>query len=286
MNTVQFCTSLEAGFNYSLHPRIWVKSGGKELIFILDTACNYSCIDFRVAKQLDNSLVFENQLGMMGFEGDMVESMDIPFQFFFEGNEYNMNIKAMKSAIFDIMEHNTKLPIHGLLGTDFFAKYNWIIDFAKKSVSSGVLRTFDFEEKTIFNFPIMPGLNAVGVPITGITFKNEENVPIGLLIDTGSDFCSMDKRVIEYYKDDFIHYGESSVMGLSTLYTTNSYQANFDFLGKQYSHSFESIADVSPFEKMNESCELPLYGILGCDFFHKYNWVIDFSCFTMYALHD
>lgn len=47
------------------------------------------------------------------------------------GNSYNVNLSISDNlkAVFDSIERNTGVRVHGLLGTDFLKTYNYVLDF-------------------------------------------------------------------------------------------------------------------------------------------------------------
>lgn len=121
-------------FLESLHltglPIITFHNNGKPVNMVLDTGSNVCIIDQNTLKGLDYEVSESKNPGVIGVAGEHGEGdlVCLPlkykeYEFDFECCVVNMGdtIKAMKREY--------GVTIHGLLGTGFFTKYKYILDF-------------------------------------------------------------------------------------------------------------------------------------------------------------
>lgn len=112
-------------------PIITLYHKNKKLHFILDTGCNNSVIDSTILPELQYS-ESENSMHIFGIEGKTQESSAIILDFTYENTFYTHTFQAINlSPSFKQIKKIHGITVHGLLGTDFFNKYKYIIDFDK-----------------------------------------------------------------------------------------------------------------------------------------------------------
>ena len=96
-------------------PIITFYNNGKKLNFLLDTGANNSIINKSVIKDLDYKECTEN-LDTFGIDGEVKSSMP------------TCTILNMDSAFRQVKE-DSGVQLHGILGSLFFQKYKYVIDF-------------------------------------------------------------------------------------------------------------------------------------------------------------
>ena len=111
----------------------------KHFTFIIDTGSNVSHIDAEVAKLLQNSTklpILDNSV--TGIDGSLQSTGKIRQCFssgiFMFDHEY---LVTDLSSMTKVIEDNSGIHIHGILGTDFLAKYRCHLDFKKSRLHLG-----------------------------------------------------------------------------------------------------------------------------------------------------
>lgn len=111
----------------------------KPFIFIIDTGSNVSHIDAKAAQLLQKSTqVPTKDNSVIGIEGSLKSAGKIRqiFNsgiFTFDHEFFVTDLSSMAKAIKD----NGGVEIHGILGTDFLAKYRCHLDFKKSRLHLG-----------------------------------------------------------------------------------------------------------------------------------------------------
>ena len=101
-------------------PVVTFFNGKKKLNFLLDTGSNISQINSSVLPLLDYKKIDGKDMDVMGIEGNKVNTK------FCEINEFC--IHNLDEA-FAIIKEESGVQIHGILGSLFFQKYKYILDF-------------------------------------------------------------------------------------------------------------------------------------------------------------
>lgn len=103
-----------------------------KLNFVLDTGSTSSVVDKTVIEGNNISYTHIKNTTLFGLEGEGKEVCVGNFKASYKDREYELlaTIKDM-SKPFNIIKNNTGVNISGLLGSDFFEKYKYIIDFDK-----------------------------------------------------------------------------------------------------------------------------------------------------------
>ena len=126
-------------------------------------------------------------------------------------------------------------------------------------------------------FPLEHGLNKASLPAILV---NIFDYNICLLLDTGSNQNAIDRRVYEHFIDRFTNQ-QKKQQNLETFYGTEAKaKANILFtLDNQEYEDFFIPTDIFPeiFDKVCNETGLRIHGILGNNFFLKYEWIIDFK---------
>lgn len=111
----------------------------KHFVFIIDTGSNVSHIDAEAAKLLQNSTklpIIDNSV--TGIDGSLQSTGKIRqcFSsgiFTFDHEYFVTDLSSMAKVI----EDNSGIRIHGILGTDFLVKYRCHLDFKKSRLHLG-----------------------------------------------------------------------------------------------------------------------------------------------------
>lgn len=101
----------------------------KKLNFLLDTGSNLSYINSSVLPLLDHEIIDEES-SVIGFEGNEVNtgSCKITVTYKRKRFEEGFNIADLDAA-FKVIKQESGVQLHGILGSRFFEKYKYIIDF-------------------------------------------------------------------------------------------------------------------------------------------------------------
>lgn len=111
-------------------PIITFYNNGKKLNFLLDTGANNSIINKSVIKDLDYKECTEN-LDTFGIDGEVKSSMPtctMGVKYKDNSFEDTFTILNMDSAFRQVKE-DSGVQLHGILGSLFFQKYKYVIDF-------------------------------------------------------------------------------------------------------------------------------------------------------------
>lgn len=101
----------------------------KKLNFLLDTGSNLSYINSSILSLLDHEII-DRESSVIGFEGNEVStgSCKIAVTYKEKKFEEEFNIADLDAA-FKVVKQESGVQLHGILGSRFFEKYKYIIDF-------------------------------------------------------------------------------------------------------------------------------------------------------------
>lgn len=101
----------------------------KKLNFLLDTGSNLSYINSSILSLLDHEII-DRESSVIGFEGNEVStgSCKIAVTYKKKNFEEEFNIADLDAA-FKVVKQESGVQLHGILGSRFFEKYKYIIDF-------------------------------------------------------------------------------------------------------------------------------------------------------------
>lgn len=101
----------------------------KKLNFLLDTGSNLSYINSSILSLLDHEII-DRESSVIGFEGNEVStgSCKIAVAYKKKKFEEEFNIADLDAA-FKVVKQESGVQLHGILGSRFFEKYKYIIDF-------------------------------------------------------------------------------------------------------------------------------------------------------------
>lgn len=111
-------------------PSISVQVGCKKLNFIIDTGCEASMISDATAKLL--CIPTEYMGGTLsGIDSVKKDILSGTLDFSLKGCKYKhiFRVSSDLDNAFSVIKEEENMEIHGILGTDFFNTYNYIIDY-------------------------------------------------------------------------------------------------------------------------------------------------------------
>ena len=112
-------------------PVVTFYNGDKKLNFLLDTGSNVSHINSSVVSSLDCKKTGISK-EHMGIEGNIKNTEMCEMSIYyknqkFEGEFYMTDL----DNAFDIIKQESGVQIHGILGSKFFEKYKYVLDFGE-----------------------------------------------------------------------------------------------------------------------------------------------------------
>lgn len=123
-------------------------------------------------------------------------------------------------------------------------------------------------------------MDLVDLPI--ITFYNE-STKLNLLLDTGSTMNVINSRILES-----LNY--TKLEGSGTVYGMEGNTISIEYISMTITHgkdsylsTFQLIDMQKSFDNIKEEYGVQVHGILGNDFFKKYEYVLDFESLIAYS---
>lgn len=123
--------SFKQGLDLTELPVITLYQGDKTFNFLLDTGSNDSIIDKNILGSIDH-MMQESKASVFGMEGNktIVDKCYITLSYKDTEYTYTYLISDMKAA-FESIKQETGVTLHGLIGSKFFNKYKYVLDFEK-----------------------------------------------------------------------------------------------------------------------------------------------------------
>ena len=110
-------------------PIITFYNGGDKVNFLLDTGASESIIDSTVIKKLHYDSL-DKKGTVFGMEGNVQETEYIKLSFDYKGHFYNDEFQVVDmTASFSRVKAETGVTLSGILGSKFFTKYKYVLDF-------------------------------------------------------------------------------------------------------------------------------------------------------------
>lgn len=121
--------SFQQAFDLTEMPIITLYQGEKKFNFLLDTGSNNSIIDWNILDQIEHKVINEKS-SLFGMEGNVKEVSMCKIVLSYKDKEYEYKylIQDMK-APFDNIKNSTGVSLHGIIGSNFFNEYKYILDF-------------------------------------------------------------------------------------------------------------------------------------------------------------
>lgn len=110
-------------------PVVTFYNGDKKLNFLLDTGSNVSYINSSVVPALDYQEV-DKEMDVIGIEGNKVSSKFCKMTVAYKSQKFEeeFSITDLDEA-FAVVKQESGVQIHGILGSKFFERYKYILDF-------------------------------------------------------------------------------------------------------------------------------------------------------------
>lgn len=110
-------------------PIITFCQGQTKLNFILDTGSTLSIIDKSALKNITYTMI-NKQSSVTGLQGETSEGEACNITLYYKENNFNSDFSINDmTGVLSTIKQSTGVTIMGLLGSDFFDKYKYIIDF-------------------------------------------------------------------------------------------------------------------------------------------------------------
>ena len=112
-------------------PVVTFYNGDKKLNFLLDTGSNISHINSSSLSFLEHEKI-DMQAETMGFEGNKVSNEFCRMTVFYKNQKFEdeFSITDLDEA-FNVIKQENGVQIHGILGSKFFEKYRYVLDFSE-----------------------------------------------------------------------------------------------------------------------------------------------------------
>lgn len=112
-------------------PVVTFCNGDKKLNFLLDTGSNVSHINSSVIHLLDHTKT-DQKTDTIGMEGNKVSNDICKMTVYYRNQRFEEDfiISDLNDA-FDIIKQEDGVQIHGILGSKFFEKYRYVLDFSE-----------------------------------------------------------------------------------------------------------------------------------------------------------
>lgn len=121
--------SFQQSFDLTELPVVTFRQGDNKYNFLLDSGSTDNVIDSRYLNTLKHEM-YEGKGNLTGMDGIMhtVSACDLTFSYKDLEYTYMYLIKDMQ-GVFSYIKQQTGVTLHGIIGTRFFAKYKYILDF-------------------------------------------------------------------------------------------------------------------------------------------------------------
>lgn len=110
-------------------PMVTFYQGDRKYNFLFDTGSNDNIIDASVLDEVDYEKVdYEGTLSGLDGKVHKVDKCNITFSYKDEVYPFDYLIKDMR-APFDLMKNDYGVNLHGVIGSRFFNKFKYVLDF-------------------------------------------------------------------------------------------------------------------------------------------------------------
>lgn len=101
----------------------------KKINFLLDTGATISVINEPILPRLD--YISLNKEGTMyGHSGEIKTQKYIELDFYHKNQYYKAEMQVCDMSVaFNTLKADTGVEVHGIIGTEFFQKYKYVLDF-------------------------------------------------------------------------------------------------------------------------------------------------------------
>lgn len=111
-------------------PIITFRNNGNPVNMVLDTGSNVCIINYAVLPELQHEVIEDLNSGVIGLGGEKEQGKVVCVPLHYKDWEFDFDCWAMDmSDTVNSMKQEYGVTIHGILGTGFFTKYKYVLDF-------------------------------------------------------------------------------------------------------------------------------------------------------------
>lgn len=123
--------SFQAAMALCRLPVVTFFQGDKSFNFLLDTGSSNCVVDTSIINEIEHKVINKTS-NMFGLEGNPKEASMCRITLYYNQNPFPFEyvIQDMSSA-FSLIKQETGVTLHGIIGTPFFNKYKYVLDFAE-----------------------------------------------------------------------------------------------------------------------------------------------------------
>lgn len=124
--------SFKQGFDLVEMPIVTLYQGNKKFNFLLDTGSNNSAISKHVIDQFEHTILENKSTTVYGIEGKISPAQVCSVTLSYKDKQYTYDyiINDLEAA-FGQIKAETGVTLHGIIGSKFFNKYKYVLDFAE-----------------------------------------------------------------------------------------------------------------------------------------------------------
>lgn len=117
-------------------PVITFHNNGNKLNFLLDTGANKCVINKSIISNLDYTKI-NKTASVYGMDGNSVDVSFISMNFSYKKKIYSSEFQVIDmQAAFDNIKKESGVTVNGIIGSAFFEKYKYVLDFSELIVYS------------------------------------------------------------------------------------------------------------------------------------------------------
>lgn len=110
-------------------PVVTFYNGDKKLNFLLDTGSNVSYINSSIIPLLDHEKT-DKEMNTIGIEGNKVSNQFCKMSVTYKNQVFEEEFStADLDEAFSVVKQESGVQIHGILGSKFFERYKYVLDF-------------------------------------------------------------------------------------------------------------------------------------------------------------
>lgn len=111
-------------------PVVTFKNNNQKINFLLDTGSNISYINQSIVPNLKHKILKKSG-STIGIEGKIKETLCCQLEFNYKDIVFIDEFSILDlDASFNIIKEESGVQIHGILGSKFFEKYKYVLDFS------------------------------------------------------------------------------------------------------------------------------------------------------------
>lgn len=124
-------------------------------------------------------------------------------------------------------------------------------------------------------------MRAIGLPYVTITNGDKT---MNMLVDSGSNMSYLDSRYVECFKMKDLNKTSNTIGAGNSTLNTHHYVISFQYNGRIYKDVVGVVDLQHAFNSIKEESGVEIHGILGCQFFRYYHFVIDYDRQMFYQM--